>query len=318
MKIYLDVNKRNKNRVRKQIEKFRTIDYINDVSNRLIVILKKPVAFEDKNTIKQLQKKFNIPGVTNVIVSPIKKDRGGSSLKIKHKNCHCFFDIDSTLTKGDGNITSNIQNIFKKMKADGFRIYFASGRQIADVQKDMKDFGTEKLGIAENGGIILGMGPQGEYVHGDRTQPDKLDAYLKRNCKTIKEDIEQGFRRTERIYLDKIPLQKLKKYKKASKAKVEILASKTAYHVSKMKINKGSAIGKLKTYMNFGPNDIVVSIGDADMDIPMFNESELSYVVGNGSKNALKEAKFPLEKEHDEGIEEFYNELKKLVLGHKH
>ena len=70
---------------------------------------------------------------------------------IKDKNCHFFFDIDSTLTKGGlGTIHRTIRHIFENMKEDGYRIYFVSGRSEAQVKEDMTAFDTEPYGIAEN------------------------------------------------------------------------------------------------------------------------------------------------------------------------
>ena len=113
---------------------------------------------------------------------------------------------------------------------------------------------------------------------------------MKTKCRKIKEDIRQGMRLTERIFLATINEEKFRKYVEKSKAKVDILAGKNSYHVTKKKIDKGFALEKLKAKIRFGKNDIIIGVGDSDLDIPLFKEADYSFIVGNGSKKAKKYA----------------------------
>ncbi len=248
-------------------------------------------------------------GVKKVIVTVVHDE---STRGIRDKSLHCFFDIDGTLTRGSSIINRKIRTIFGRMKkASGMRIYFASGRSIPRLEKDMKSFQTEPYGIAENGGVIIGLGS--EETPGDRTQPDVLNSYILRNCRTVREDIDQGFRKTERIYLqESVSRRQMNGYVRKSKAKVDIHPSKNSYHVSAKGINKGSAIEKLTTEMRFGPDDFVVVVGDADMDVPMLQASDLGLAVGNASSAVISEADIALTGKHEKGIAEMYGELLRL------
>ena len=310
MKIYLKLDKNaKKDRIINQINKFRNSSNVYDAGTNIVVHLNDPLLINEPKIIKKLEKKYKIAGIKEVIVSPVKGSKG----EIRHKNFHCFFDIDSTLTRGNGVINKRIREIFDKMKNDNMRIYLVSGRSIPQIIKDMNEFETEPYGIAENGGIIIGIGSKGEFQFGDRQEPDILDAYLKSNCPKIKEDIKQGFRKTERIYLQTISRTNLGNYITKSKAKIDVHASKNSYHVCKKNVNKGTAVEKFTCDMKFGPNDIIIAVGDADMDVPMLKNAEVGFAVGNASTAAIKAAHIPLTYEHDKGIKEMYEKLQEFL-----
>lgn len=318
MKVYLELDKNAKNdQILTKIKKFRDCSTINDTGDHIVFTLKNPLLINDKITITKIEKKYGgVPGVKKVIVSPVKDNQSELTNQVKHKNFHCFFDIDSTLTKGDGVINKKIRVIFDKMKNDnGMRIYFVSGRSIPQIIKNMDEFDTEPYGIAENGGVIIGVGINGELVFGDRTEPDVLDAYIKSHCPEIKEDIRQGYRKTERIYLQtsKITEKKFCDYVKKSNAIVGFQSSINSYHISKKNINKGTAVDKLTCELRFGPNDITIAVGDADMDESMIKNAEVGFAVGNATAKAWVAADIPLTYEHDKGIEEMYNKLLELM-----
>jgi len=225
---------------------------------------------------------------------------------ISIKNCHFVFDVDSTLTTGRSTIQNKVRNIFHDMtEASGHRVYLASGRKMDDLRQDIEDLGAESYGIAENGGILLGFGTKGFLLIGERTEPDKVLTYMKTRCRKVKEDIRQGMRLTERIFLATITKQEFLKYVEKSKAKVNVLASKSSYHVAKERVDKGSALEKLKTKLRLGINDIVIGVGDSDLDVPLLKEADYGFVVGNGSKSA-KAAGIDLGKNYADGVETMY------------
>lgn len=316
MKIYLELEKNaDVNSIRKKIDNITDTSKIHKSGNNLVVLLSNPLSINSEQAINKIKNKYKLSGIKTVTPGPVKEDQE-SPINIRHKNLHCFFDIDSTLTKGTGVINKNIRQIFEDMKnKNGMRIYFVSGRSITQIHKDMTEFDTEPYSIAENGGVLIGVGANDEMLFGDRHQPDIFDGYVKSHCQKIKEDIDQDFRKTERIYLqtNKVSRKQFNEYVKKSKAKVEIHASKNSYHVSKQSVNKGSAVEKLTSELRFGPNDIVVAVGDADMDEPMIKTAEVGFAVGNASPAALKAADVPLTHEHDRGIQEMYDKLLKLI-----
>ena len=220
---------------------------------------------------------------------------------------HFFFDIDSTLTEGNSLILNKVIRTLKKMTRDGHRIYLVSGRYAERVRADIELVGAEPYGIAENGGIITLSLPSERIKLGDRSEPDKVLHYMKVNCRRVTEDIPQAMRITERIFRKDVPEPKFKEYVKKSRANVDVLSSKTSYHVTKRGVNKGSALEKMKAHLEFGEYDVVVGVGDSDLDVPMFEKSDWSFAVHNASRRAKKAATVVLEGSYGDGVAEIYD-----------
>ena len=135
----------------------------------------------------------------------------------------------------------------------------------------MKKYHTGEYGIAENGGIIVGI-PKGRGRNIDRSEPDKLIQYLMREKIDHCIDPKQKTQRTEYVLLkDSIKEKTLKKAIRNSKSKVEYHASKNTYHISNASINKGTAIKFLTSAdeLDLNPDmDEVIAMGDSGLDIP--------------------------------------------------
>ena len=219
---------------------------------------------------------------------------------------HFFFDIDSAPTARHSKIIQNkVRIVFAKMLEDGHRIYFVSGRHSEQVNVDIRHYGAERLGVAENGGMLTS--PDGKVRLGDRSEPDKVLHYMKLNHSQTREDIPQGMRVTERIFRKSVPEREFKRHVKKSGAAVDVLASKTSYHVAKRGINKGSALERVKTDLAFNEDDIAVSVGDSDLDVPMFKESHWSFAVHNATRLAKKSATIVLDGDYGDAIAEMYD-----------
>ncbi len=295
--------------IKKHSRKFTKIKHLkkyNDFERPSITYV--VVTYSDDHLLSdkganQLKKKYE--SLSNVTDITVNQAINAFKENISDKNCHFVFDVDSTLTKGRGTIQNKVRNIFAQMNASGHRVYLASGRNEAQLRQDMDNFNTERFGIAENGGIIIGMGSDGHLILGNRTEPDKVLQYMKKHCKKITEDVVQGIRITERIFDAVIKESKFLNYVKKSNANVEVLASKNSYHVVKKKINKGYALERLSTELRFGNDDVVIGVGDSDLDVPLFGESVYKFAVGNASPKAKKTAIF-LSENYADGVQEMY------------
>ena len=296
-------------KIRKQVASvYQTI--IHPVpNNSLLSVVLDPSSNLTESQIKKLTKKYEkINGVEKVVISSLYSGTVG------YKNYHCFFDIDGTLTTKSNVFTSKLKRILEAMKKDNIRIYLASGRNVPKIRENMKELNTEPYGIAENGGVIIGLGDVNQLLVGDRTQPDHFDHYLKKHHKKIREDLDQGMRFTERIYRkDSISLKELCTHKNESDVDVDINPSKNSFHICKHEINKYSAIEKLTSELQFGEYDKIVAVGDSDMDMSMINEAEIGFAVNNASHNVIEIADVHLKKKNVDGIEEMYLQLKKLI-----
>ena len=219
---------------------------------------------------------------------------------------HLFIDIDSILAGRHSRIMQDkVRIVLNKMIGEGHRIYFVSGLHSEQVNVDIQRYGAMRIGIAENGGMTAG--PDGKSRLGDRAEPDKVLLHMKLNHRHIVEDVPQGMRVTERIFRRAVPEGVFKRYVKESGAEVDVLASKTSYHVAKRGVNKGSALDKLKTDLAFNEYDIAVAVGDSDLDVPMFRESDWSFAVHSATRLAKKNATVVLEGDYGDAIAEMYD-----------
>ncbi len=230
---------------------------------------------------------------------------------IEDKTCHFFFDIDSTITKGGiGVIQKETSPIFEAIKSKGYFIYLASGRPAPQVQQNMNKLDTEDIGIAENGGVIIYGKTGNNYSPISRNlkiEPTKALVFLKKKY-GIREDPKHGSRITERIIPKIIQKNKLDNCIKRSGAKVDVIESGTAYHIATKGINKSVAIEKITSDQQFTDYDIVIAVGDSDLDVPMFKGSDFSFAVRNASKKAIENANVHLQHDFAEGVREMYEE----------
>ena len=113
------------------------------------------VAYHSESKLDDTKIKKELGTIDHVTKIKLNKPLGGLRKNVSNKNCHFVFDVDSTLTSGRGMIQNEIRNIFNELKEGGHRIYLASGRNMDKLREDMREFGTERYGIAENGGISV-------------------------------------------------------------------------------------------------------------------------------------------------------------------
>ncbi len=220
----------------------------------------------------------------------------------KDQDCRFFFDIDSTITPGPPGILSKMTRpLIALLKSKEYWIHFATGRRDSDLHELIKQLETEPEGIAENGGIII-LSESRDMPFGHREEPDKAFRCLKERYGTrVKQDIRQGSRRTERIILNNLTKQE---YEQCTKEySVDVLASKSSYHIVEKNINKGTALRKL-IQMRQWDNDYIIGVGDSDLDIPLFDEANASFAVGNASVSAKERATHTLSNNFEQGVKE--------------
>ena len=243
-------------------------------------------------------------------------DAAGESAGPAMGALHFFLDIDSTLAGPRSKIVLNkVRGVLGKMLKDGHRIYLVSGRHSEQANVDIRHYGAERLGISENGGMTAS--PDGNTRRGDRPEPDEVMHYMKMNHRQIVEYIPQGMRVTGRIFRKSVPEKEFKKYVKESGAAVDVLASKTSYHVAKRGVNKGSAIERPKTDLVFNEYDIAVGVGDSGLDVPMLRESDWSFAVHNAARLAKKSASVVQGGDYGDAIAEMYDTWLSRGLGRR-
>ncbi|MGI0064337.1 MAG: HAD family hydrolase [Nitrosopumilaceae archaeon] len=284
------------------------------LTSRNSVIIVNVQNSKDKKELQKIIKKFSKQIIRS---TPVKNYLNVDDVDLRESlrtnKCRFVFDVDSTLTQGDpGTLHPKIETILNKMNEKGIRIYFATGRSMPDLTQLIKNYPIEKYSIAENGGLILGFPPDNYLEFGNKREPVKVLEYLQTNYQ-INEDMKQGERFTEVLFLQKdVTINQITEAIKKTKARVSVHPSKNSYHISSHGINKGTAILEVGKRLHWG-NVLVIAVGDADMDIPMFEKADYSFAVGNASEGAKKAAKKILNGKFEKGIEEIYELIKKVM-----
>lgn len=310
------------------LKKIRTIKDVVSVEpvigeNELLVKLE---PFFEKNTqkIKQIKtkfyklKKFGLSDVGLLQIQENEKNFADNNRFIKHY----FFDIDSTLTSGPpGFVHHEVREIFQNMRDLEVMIYFSTGRSMDDVVRLMNNYPVMQQAIVENGSILIGYGKHNYDELGDRKNPVLFVKFLKDNNYAPKVDTSQMGRITEMV-LQKKPSLSLKKIEKArqiaKKQKgidISILGSQNSFHITQRGINKGSALNELANRLKLGSYDEIISVGDSELDIPMFKESHRGYLMGNATTGARKlkpENTVQLRGSYIEGIQQIYRDMAKF------
>ena len=314
MFIYLEYRRGTKKSILKELRTINSFSSIKPLEKNMIRL-------ETKKSISRSEKKI-IENTCNKIFKKniaIKKlEFCSKSKKSESKLLHIFADVDSTLTRnGVHSLNRNVKSMINKFKEHNCNFYFCSGRSYQIIDKLRKMYHTGEYGIAENGGIIIGiLGVDGK--RGDRTQPDKLIKYLSDEEILFKIDQSQANHKTEHVLLiDSITETKLQKAIKNSGAKVEYHTSKNTYHISAKCVNKGTAIEVLTSgdELDLDPALYkIVAIGDSDLDLPMFKYAEKGYLAGKPDSNLAKKIKKLQNKptrlpDPPKALEEMYKDL---------
>ena len=313
MKIYATYVKGNQQRLIKKLNRnkqFLSVEKYDDYT--LIIVTSKKISEKNKIIIKRMKEYFSdIKYVKYIkLYADVTKTRNAKKIQ---KILHLFFDIDSTLTHTKvKTIDSDVKSYFNKFKELNCILYFCTGRSYQEVMELNQKYDLGPYGIAEAGGIIVGIGRDGKYRFGKNNEPDKSIKYLNDNAIKYTIDPNQSNRLTEFVLL-KESIQKniLTKAIKKSKSKVDCHMTKNTYHITSLHVNKGTAINHLigADELDLNPeSNYTIGIGDSELDIPMFDKCQDSYSVGTDIK-VRKAAKHNLQKTAPRAIFELYNKL---------
>lgn len=330
---YVDYLRGSQKSIIKKLNNLKLFSKIDGLKNKNIIRIetKKPIFIKNINKIKNIKKQLeSIDSVKKVRLYPIlkmpksyqiiakKQPKLAKEQKLSSKRFHLFFDVDSTLTRPGNSVpNSNVMNYFEKFKRYNCTLCFCSGRSRKQIDDLRKMYHTGDYGIAENGGIIIGVDKSDEK-QGDRTEPNRLISYMLTNGIPVGIDPNQNNRITEYVLThDSITEDALCDVIDLSKAKVEYHSSKNTYHISAKNKNKGSGIEYLTSgyELNLDPDiDEKIGIGDSDLDIPMFDFCDRGYLAGQPNAKLRKKLKKLENEVHilkaaPKAIEELYKKL---------
>ena len=307
MEILLETNKKDQNKVLAQIKNKKIRNIINFEKKKkdgkyFVHIIHKKMTNTTSQEKKLCKKYEEIKFVKKVQI--IKGIPNATIENISSRNCRFIFDIDGTLSSDRFSLDRGLKEIFKKMKDKGFWIHFATGRSSGDLADLIEKYNIQLQGISENGGVVVLSRTCDKEFANRECGPDQTYQCLRKRFKgKIIQDMDQGSRRTEVIIKTDLNQSKLEKC--AKEHRTVILASKTSYHIAEKGVNKGAAIKWLSQKENWG-NDLLIAVGDSDLDVPMFDHKivDHSFAVGNASPKAKHSAEYVLEDSYLTGVKE--------------
>ena len=272
----------------KKLQKLQIITSARRMKKSLKIYIETKENTGNKKTKEDIIKRINdIPGILRVELHEVNNKPENRKINNNEtRKLYLFFDVDGTLTeKGVKDLIPQTRYLFQQLRAKHCIMYFCSGRSVADVERLTKDYNIGPGGIAENGGIIFNIGSD-HRKRGEKTNPNEFVKYLKDRNLNYELDLDQGTRETEIILLkDSIKFKIIKENIKKSKIKIECNQSHNTYHISKLGINKKSAINYLRDIWVLNADQHkLIGVGDSELDIHMFSACDENYFIGQPNK----------------------------------
>jgi hydroxymethylpyrimidine pyrophosphatase-like HAD family hydrolase len=171
-------------------------------------------------------------------------------------------DIDGTLTDNGGALNLEAAFILKWLEKLGYRIIFVTGRSVWESLALTTFLGTTKITVGENGGVVA-------------TSPNNM---------ILLADVSKG-----KTILNRSGLP------------VNLHDSKYGYHLNYVGINKATGLKTALKHLNLKISEIV-SIGDSEIDVPMFKACGYSIALGNSSTSVKEKANFFVQSKMGEGL----------------
>lgn len=325
LQIIVTIDKTNMARARAKLLKNSSLSIVSSSSivgssSDQIILNSADLHENDRPKLARLVKKIKSDlRASKVIIAPLKAPRrikpkgtvkSSSSDAIvddtstrKNRKHHFFLDIDRTATVGNTkSIDVRVIHAFKQMKQLGHHIFFASGRSFGDMNKAINEAHTDEQGIAENGGVIINGVGSADTILGDKSMCECAFEKLQSTDLSELHEAPGPLRKSE-VILEKQPYTQIRINKAIKKHKlpVQIIASPTSYHMSKKGVDKGIALNEFLKIFQINPNS-VVSMGDSELDIPMFKQSVNSIAVNNSKSLVKKFAKYCVPGDFSHGV----------------
>lgn len=283
MEIIIETSKEKFNAIHTKLERMKDVKInVSDKSQNSIIVYHSDVNVDNLKAIQKIKKKFyEIKGILTVTVAAFKPTSILITPVPRNKSLYFFLDIDKTITDKDTKyVNTKAYAVFRKMEKLSHKIIFTSGRSFGELYEMIRDSNTiSRIAIAENGGVIVNGRLDGDIILGDKNVCE--DAYYNRLKPKYPKLHEEGKMRKSEVVVNRAyGIQKLQKCL-GKNSEVRIYDSGDWYHIDSKDVHKGKAVYEIKNTILKIPDDRVISMGDSELDIPMFKASKFSIAVGN-------------------------------------
>lgn len=221
-------------------------------------------------------------------------------------------DIDGTITEnGGGRINLDALNSLRYIRKLGHNVIFVSGRSSVEGYLLAVYGGLNTIAVGENGGCIT-YGANDHILLGNKVKCVDALQVIRSQLSDIME--KPVFPRMTEVVLERtFDIEKAKQIVEHSKLDVVLSDSQYAIHINSAGINKARGFEEVMKRLNVSRED-VISIGDSDTDIPLFNVSKISIAVGNASDKVKSHATMSVSAHAGDGVIEALDKIAPRLL----
>jgi phosphoglycolate phosphatase len=222
-------------------------------------------------------------------------------------------DIDGTLTENGGGIVS-LQALAKLRYLDrlGYSVIYVTGRSSIEAFVLAVFGGTTRLAVGENGGAIT-MAPQEHKLLASREKCMQGYEILKKSLDGVQE--KPVFpRMTEVVMLRTFDIAEGQKILDEHGLPLYLNDSKYAFHINEKGVDKALGLKEALKVLKAEPEE-VVSIGDSETDIPMFQVCAHSVALGHADDQVKAKASHVVSGREGAGLIEAIDHVALTFLG---
>jgi len=232
---------------------------------------------------------------------------------LKSQKIKCFaIDIDGTIADDNGRIDFEAAESLRILCDLGYKVIFVSGRTGWEVYTLAAYLGTTRMGVGENGGVIV-KSPIDFILLGNNS--NALMAYDILSKKIENVELKPTMPRMTEVVLKRtFDLSLGKKIVSESGLPVKIVDSTFAYHVDNKDVNKSVGLKVALKHLQIDPSE-VIAVGDSDTDVSMFEYVGTSISVGNATEAAVKSSTYHVKNLVGKGLVEAIHLSYRKVIG---
>jgi len=222
-------------------------------------------------------------------------------------------DIDGTVTEnGGGRINLDALLALRHLKKIGHNVIFVSGRSSVEAYLLSVFGGTTQIGVGENGGCIT-QGPTTHTLLGNIQDCQNAFELLKSKMENVLQ--KPVFPRMTEIVLERtFDIKQAQSILKKSGHDVELADSQYAYHINSSGVDKAMGFRTVMKMLSISHED-VISIGDSETDVPLFEISQISVALGNSSEQVKSHASMIVSGKSGDGVLEALDILAPKISG---
>jgi HAD superfamily hydrolase (TIGR01484 family) len=206
-------------------------------------------------------------------------------------------DYDGTLAH-DGEVDGNTLDALERLRASGRKLLLVTGRHLPDLLSIFPRLDLFDRVIVENGGVLYNPHTREEKSLCDPPNPRFLAALREKNIPfSVGRTIVATWRPHDTAMLETIRDLGLD---------LQVIFNKESVMVLPSGVNKGTALEQALDEIGISRHN-VVSVGDAENDLPFLRMSGCSAVVANALPSLKERADLVLEKPRGQGVTELIN-----------